>query len=92
MCPVSSQTGSGLPELIKEIQDNLMRVTDRKIIRLQFPSSGDHYAWLKERLGTGFQIQGHQDYLLRADVALTSIQLKMFLSAFPDASVVTSSS
>uniref|UniRef100_F6PZD7 Hflx-type G domain-containing protein n=1 Tax=Ciona intestinalis TaxID=7719 RepID=F6PZD7_CIOIN len=82
-CDVSATEGTGLSSLAIQIQNGIMKATDRKVCTLRVPAVGGHLEWLREHYAV-HEVRGSGNFNLELEVIVADWQLAKFTSAFED--------
>uniref|UniRef100_H2ZDQ5 Hflx-type G domain-containing protein n=1 Tax=Ciona savignyi TaxID=51511 RepID=H2ZDQ5_CIOSA len=87
ICHVSATAGTGLPSLVQQIQQHVMRATQRNVVTVKVPAVGNHVTWLKEHCAVQ-EIAGSGDFDLKLTIIAADWQLAKFTNCFKDAEVL----
>ncbi|XP_078489125.1 putative GTP-binding protein 6 [Ciona intestinalis] len=87
ICHVSATEGTGLSSLAVQIQDGVMKATDRKVCTVRVPAVGGHMDWLREHCAV-HEVRGSGDFNLELKVIAADWQLAKFTSAFEDVEIL----
>lgn len=80
---ISCSQGSGLPELLQAIENNILTVTERKKMIFRVRQGGDEYAWLyKNTAVTNTEICDKNSEYPKVHVLLMDLALTQFKNTF----------